>query len=196
MKKPNNLCLVPLMAALFLPLAGVAFLPAAEPSVPPIGFDSLLGFDRLPLLVNWPAYQDSSYSRKDVNQDAGNFLRVEPNGDQVLTDTDGPGVIYRLWSTGVVGMQMSEKCRLRFYFDHETTPRLELSMSEIFGDKGSLWPFVPPLSVTFESGRGGGEGPCNLLWTGASAGCVPTAGTCWTLSTSRRSFAWTWSTAG
>jgi len=137
---------------------------AAEADKPPIGFDALLGFDQLPLLADWPAYQDSSYSRKNINQDAGNFLRVEPNGDQVLTDTDGPGVVYRLWSTGVVGMQMSKDCRLRFYFDHEATPRLDLSMSELFGSTGSQWPFVPPLSATFESGRGGGEGPCNLCY--------------------------------
>jgi len=136
----------------------------AEADGPQIGFDALVGFDQLPLLADWPAYQDSSYSRKNVNQDAGNFLRVEPNGDQVMTDTDGPGVVYRLWSTGVVGMQMSKDCRWRFYFDGEATPRLDLSMSELFGSKGSQWPFVPPLSVTFESGRGVGEGPANLCY--------------------------------
>jgi hypothetical protein len=149
---------VGLCAALLAPAA------AAGADTPPIGFDALTGFDRLPLLADWPAYQDSSYSRKNINADAGNFLRVEPNGDQVLTDTDGPGVVYRLWSTGVVGMQMSKNCRLRFYFDGEEAPRLDLAMSELFGAEGSQWPFVPPLSVTFESGRGGGEGPCNLCY--------------------------------
>src|SRR5512140_2863660 len=134
------------------------------PAAPPTGFEALLGFDALPLLADWPAYQDSSYSRQNKNQDAGNFLRVEPDGEQVLVDTDGPGVVYRLWSTGVVGMQMSEKCRLRFWFDGEAKPRLDLSIAEIFGAKGSRWPFVPPLSVTFESGVGGGEGPCNLSY--------------------------------
>ncbi len=132
-----------------------AWVPVAADETPPIGFQALLGFDKLPLLVDWPAFQDSSYHRDDINQDAGNFLRVEPNGDQVLTDVDGPGVVYRLWSTGVVGRQMSKDCRLRFYFDHEETPRMDLSMPELFGDQGSRWPFVPPLSVTFESGRGG-----------------------------------------
>lgn len=136
--------------------------PAEE--TPPIGFDALLGFDALPLLADWPAYQDSSYHRQDINQDAGNFLRVESDGGQVLTDTDGPGVIYRLWSTGVVGTQMSGNTRLRFYFDGEEKPRLDLSIPELFGDKGSRWPFVPPLAVTFESGVGGGEGPCNLSY--------------------------------
>jgi hypothetical protein len=137
---------------------------AAREETPPIGFDALLGFDRLSLLVDWPACQDSSYHRDDINQDAGNFLRVEENGDQVLVDTEGPGVVYRIWSTGVVGMQMSERCRLRFFFDGEAKPRLDLSMPELFGDEGSRWPFVPPLSVTFESGRGPGEGPCNLCY--------------------------------
>ncbi len=135
-----------------------------EEEIPPVGFQALLGFDQLPLLVNWPAYQDSSYSRKNINQDAGNFIRVEENGEQVLCDTEGPGVVYRLWSTGVVGTQMSEMCRLRFYFDGEETPRLDLSIPELFGGSGSRWPFVPPLSVTFESGVGGGEGPCNLCY--------------------------------
>src|SRR5512142_3260621 len=100
---------------------------------PPIGFEALLGFDALPVLADWPASQDSSYSRKNINQDAGNFLRVEPDGEQVLVDTDGPGVVYRVWSTGVVGMQMSEKCRLRLWFDGETKPRLDLSIPEFFG---------------------------------------------------------------
>ncbi len=149
---------------LALVLASLAsFAPAADRE-PPIGFPALLGFDDLPLLADWPAFQDSSYHRGDINQDAGNFLRIEANGDQVLTDTDGPGVVYRVWSTGVVGMQMSEKCRLRFYFDGESQPRLDLSIAELFGAKGSRWPFHPPLSETFESGVGGGEGPCNLCY--------------------------------
>jgi len=137
---------------------------ASAVELPPVGFEALLGFDALPLLADWPAYQDSSYHRDDINADAGNFIRVEPNGDQILVDTDGPGVIYRTWSTGVVGMQMSKECRLRFYFDGEAEPRLDLSMAELFGAEGSRWPFVPPLSVTFESGVGGGEGPCNLCY--------------------------------
>jgi hypothetical protein len=154
-------------AHLPLLLALAVWLPVlcrAAEQLPPVGFEALNAFDELPLLADWPAFQDSSYSRKNVNQDAGNFLRVEPNGDQVLVDTDGPGVVYRLWSTGVVGTQMSKDCRLRFYFDGEAAPRLDLSMAELFGDRGSRWPFVPPLSVTFESGRGGGEGPCNLCY--------------------------------
>ena len=137
---------------------------AQDPATPRIGFEALLALDELPLLVDWPAFQDSSYSRENKNQDAGNFIRVEPNGEQVLMDAEGPGVVFRLWSTGVVGTQMSDKCRLRFWFDGEPQPRLDLSVAELFGGKGSQWPFVPPLSATFESGVGNGEGPCNLCY--------------------------------
>src|SRR6266851_1783034 len=139
---------------------------AAEEEIPPIGYDAVLRLDKLPLLADWPAYQDSSYSRKDDNSDEGNFLRIEKNGEQVMVDTDGPGVIYRIWSTGVVGRQMSDKCRFLFYFDGEEKPRLDLSVPELFGAKGSKFPFVPPLSVTFESGAAGnpGEGPANLCY--------------------------------
>ncbi|HAK93845.1 MAG TPA: hypothetical protein DCM87_02245 [Planctomycetes bacterium] len=150
-------------AAAGIAAAGCAAAPAAAER-PPIGFEALCAFDALPRLADWPAYQDSSYHRDDINADAGNFLRVEPNGDQVLVDTDGPGVVYRVWSTGVVGMQMSKECRLRFHFDGEETPRLDLSMAELFGAEGSRWPFVPPFAETFESGVGGGEGPCNLCY--------------------------------
>src|SRR6266851_5042455 len=148
-------------AFLFTPFAGHA----AE-EAPPVGYDALLRLDKLPLLADWPAYQDSSYSRKDDNSDEGNFLRIEKNGEQVMVDTDGPGVIYRIWSTGVVGRQMSDKCRFLFYFDGEEKPRLDLSVPELFGAKGSKYPFVPPLSVTFESGAAGnpGEGPANLCY--------------------------------
>src|SRR5262245_47202558 len=96
----------------------------AKEEAPPLGYDALLRIDKLPLLADWPVYQDSSYSRKNDNNDAGNFLRVEPNGEQVMVDTDGPGVVTRVWSTGVVGTQMSDKCRFRFYLDGEKEPRL------------------------------------------------------------------------
>ncbi|HWG41569.1 MAG TPA: glycoside hydrolase family 172 protein [Gemmataceae bacterium] len=145
---------------------GVSPLARGADETPAVGYDALLRLDQLPLLADWPAHQDSSYGRKNDNADAGNFLRIEKNGEQVMMDAEGPGIIYRLWSTGVVGTQMSDKCRFRFYFDGEEKPRLDLSVPELFGAKGSKYPFVPPLSVTFESGAAGnpGEGPCNLCY--------------------------------
>jgi hypothetical protein len=136
--RPDDKQFFLLIASLLIELAPCPA-EAQVSETPPIAFEALLGFDALPLLADWSAHQDSSYSRQNINQDAGNFLRVEPDGEQVLVDTDGPGVVYRLWSTGVVGMQMSDKCRLRFWFDGETKPRLDLSIPEIFGAQGSRW---------------------------------------------------------
>ena len=72
-----------LLVAAFLFTTSAAL--AAE-EAPPVSYDALLRIDKLPLLADWPAYQDSSYSRKDDNRDEGNFLRIEKNGEQVMVD--------------------------------------------------------------------------------------------------------------
>ena len=143
-------------------LCGIVSAGEAPPETPPVGLDALLGFDKLPLLTDWPAYQDSSYHRSNINQDAGNFLRVEKNGDQVLTDTDGPGVVYRIWSTGVVGRQLSETCRLRFYFDGEAEPRL--------GDGNLQTPATStPATCRIPTSR---RGPTTASWTCEAGGSL------------------------
>jgi len=152
-------------------------------SQPAIGFEALATFDRLPLLVDWPAYQDSSYSRAHENADAGNYLYTEVNGkrvekldrrklkkgdkvEYVLVDTDGPGVIYRMWTTGATATEHAHpNVRFKFYFDGEAKPRLDLGARELFGEHGAKWPFVPPLSRTFQSGfLGRIEGPSSLCY--------------------------------
>ena len=75
-------CLLGLVAG--VGLTGV--LARGQEPAPPVGFEALLGFDQLPWLVHWPAFQDSSYDRKNLNQDAGNFLRV---GTQWRPGPDG-----------------------------------------------------------------------------------------------------------
>jgi len=177
-----------LMAAVFV-AAGCSLSHAAnpqktsQPDKPAIGFEALTTFDRLPLLVDWPAYQDSSYSREHQNADAGNYLYSLVNGvkvkkidrkkikptdkiEHVMVETDGPGVIYRIWSTGVTGKIpiINPKTRVRFFFDGEAKPRLDLPAAELFGQKGAKWPFVQPLSRTFESGKGDMEGPASLCY--------------------------------
>jgi hypothetical protein len=81
-----------------------------------------------------PAYtaaQASSYDRASdpgvpnrdwfANGDAGKYLRVEERAgrrEYVMADLKGPGAVVRVWSANPTGV-------LRFYFDGETTPRLE-----------------------------------------------------------------------
>ena len=154
--------------ALTAPLMLAAISPAAgAEKTPLIGAAALTAFESLPLLTDWPCYQASSYSREDVNADAGNFIRVEPDGEQVMLETDGPGCIYRFWTTGViepnVPVQSSDDARILIYFDGETTPRVDLSVPEMFGLRG-VDPFVPPLSRSFESGRGPWEGHASICY--------------------------------
>ena len=54
-----------------------------------------------------------------ANGDAGQYLRVEPNGEAVMMDIDGPGVIYRIWSANPMG-------KIRLYLDGAQTPSLRV----------------------------------------------------------------------
>lgn len=99
-----------------------------------------------------PAYtaaQASSYDRASdpgprqdwfANGDAGKYLRVEEkNGrkEYVMADLKGPGAVVRVWSANPTGV-------LRFYFDGETTPRLEADCQKLLtgGDPRFPDPFA------------------------------------------------------
>jgi hypothetical protein len=148
-------------------ILAVACAAVAAEEIPPIGVAALTAFEKLPLLADWPCYQASSYSRENVNADAGNFIRVEPNSEQVMLEAEGPGCIYRVWTTGVVEpnvpIQSSDEARILMYFDGEEKPRINLSVPEMFGLRGT-YPFVPPLSRSFESGRGAWEGHASICY--------------------------------
>jgi hypothetical protein len=71
-----------------------------------------------------------------ANGDAGQYLRVEPNGEAVMMDIDGPGVIYRIWSANPMG-------KVRLYLDGAQTPTFEWNFPDLFD--GKLPPFIAPL---------------------------------------------------
>ncbi len=71
-----------------------------------------------------------------ANGDAGQYLRVEPNGEAVMMDIDGPGVIYRTWSANPVG-------KIRIYLDGARTPNYEWNFPDLFDGKHP--PFIKPL---------------------------------------------------
>lgn len=74
------------------------------------------------------------------NDDYNHFVRKGPKGWVVLADLKGPGVVTRFWMTGADDGQH----RVRFYFDGEWSPSMELSLSELTGDRE---PFVRPLAA-------------------------------------------------
>lgn len=104
--------------------------------------------------------QASSYDRASVapdkpgwfaNGDAGQFVRVENNGDRkeyVMADVKGPGTVVRFWSANPAGT-------VRFYFDGSTTPGIECPVADLL--TGKIPPMVSPFSYVASSG-------CNLYF--------------------------------
>lgn len=104
-----------------------------------------------------PSYttaQASSYDRKSkdrqtdwfANGDAGQFIRSEMVGDRrewVMADLRGPGAVVRVWSANPKGV-------IRFYFDGESTPRIEAKMRDLL--TGKVKPFSSPFAYDASSG--------------------------------------------
>lgn len=99
----------------------------------------------------------SSYSRVSLkggeaafdNNDVGQYVRAEMERgrtEQVLADLKGPGTITRFWSANPDKENIA-----RFYFDGESSPRIELPLAELFTGRGK--PFGPEFS--YISGTGG-----------------------------------------
>jgi hypothetical protein len=89
----------------------------------------------------------TSFDRGGGNDDGfgGTYstLYVE-NGEHVIFDERGPGVLRTLWFTsGVSGDAPLAIGRVSFYFDDETTPRIRLDANDLFA--GKTGPFSKPL---------------------------------------------------
>jgi hypothetical protein len=84
-----------------------------------------------------------------ANKDVGQYVRTEINAgrkEHVLADLTGPGTISRFWSANPWNANVT-----RFYFDGETTPRLEAPLEDLF--RAAVVPFGPDFS--YLSGTGG-----------------------------------------
>ncbi len=83
----------------------------------------------------------SSFDRTGGNDDgfAGTFsaLRRDDRGEFVLAETDGPGVVRRIWLTWP-----GRSSNLRIYIDGADEPALDASLEELFS--GKLPPFIDP----------------------------------------------------
>ncbi|NLH98535.1 MAG: DUF2961 domain-containing protein [Chthonomonadales bacterium] len=79
-----------------------------------------------------------------ANGDAGQYLRVEPDGEAVMMDVDGPGCIYRFWSANPQGL-------IRIYLDGAEKPTYEWDFNQLF--QGNIPPFIKPFVWQRENGR-------------------------------------------
>lgn len=103
--------------------------------------------DLLKRLDQLPAYrhdqlieQESSYDRTGGNDDGFSgkysYIRKE-NGNLVLAEFEGPGVLNRFWTP------TPTEDTLHFYFDGEKEPRLKIKFMDLFS--GEVYPFVKPV---------------------------------------------------
>lgn len=82
------------------------------------------------------------------------FLRLEGE-EGVLLDEAGPGALTRIWMTtgATVSQPFDPAVRVRFYFDGEALPRIDLPLPDLFS--GAAPPFTPPLVADRLSSSGG-----------------------------------------
>jgi hypothetical protein len=89
----------------------------------------------------------SSYDRKGGNDDGFNGtyskLRVE-DGNSVLAELDGPGVIQRIWFTHTTGEQPGLLDRkgehIKIYLDRQPTPALDIPLETLFSGEHPHFP--------------------------------------------------------
>ncbi|MHB8970107.1 MAG: glycoside hydrolase family 172 protein [Pirellulaceae bacterium] len=93
------------------------------------------------LFSSWDRNSRTSWG---ANGDAGQYLRVEPNGEAVMMEIDGPGIIHRIWSANPVG-------KIRVYLDGAATPTFEWTFPDLFD--GNLTPFIKPLVYRRDSAQ-------------------------------------------
>jgi hypothetical protein len=140
--RPSALCRVLAWAAALATIAGQT---SAQPATPLTYVDilhQLTDLDRLTRLqAGCQGGLFSSWDRRSTNDwgangDAGQYLRIEPNGEAVMMDLDGPGIIYRTWSANPMG-------KIRIYLDGAQVPTFEWNFPDLFD--GKLDPFIKPL---------------------------------------------------
>ena len=124
--------------SVLLPLIAALPVVAAELTYVDL-LDKLVDLNGLPdLETGVKCAQSSSYDRAShnpelwqANGDAGQYIRIEPNGEAVMADLKGPGCIFRIWSANPQGT-------LRFYLDGATEPTYEFDFHRLFlGEFGS-----------------------------------------------------------
>jgi hypothetical protein len=129
--------------------ACVSLATAAE-MPPPVGFEAMRHVELLPNFLpnGTQTKQFITYDPEGQNR-SGFFKRYEENGEYVFFDEIGPGCLYRQQMNVFSHLTKfpNEKARIRFYFDDETKPRIDMTFAEFFGKGGRFTaPFSPPLA--------------------------------------------------
>lgn len=110
----------------------------------------LTDMNRLPSLYCGDSYMESSYDRSGGNNDGFegtySYIRKE-NGDSVIFEENGPGVIWRMWFP-----RYENNNKISIYIDDMIKPVLTVNNFYDFVN-GNVYPFVKPI-VGFMMGGG------------------------------------------
>jgi hypothetical protein len=92
-------------------------------------------------------HQFCSYDRAGDNYDFAYFpLYMETNGECVIFDAFGPGCLYRLHMNIWHDHELYKGVAIRFYFDDEQSPRIDMDVSTFFSADNPLGVFQSPLA--------------------------------------------------
>ncbi len=98
--------------------------------VEPVPYETLLGtltnLNKIARLDVEPTELISSSDLTGANEDYNHFQGRTGDGQVILADLKGPGVVSRFWMTGI-----PDDKKVRFYFDGEKQPRLEFSWRDL-----------------------------------------------------------------
>lgn len=142
-----------ILLATSLAALGLTHLLAATPAEPPAPLPWEIWRDLRSLAVIDPSDRvamrsshcpTGCWSDKHAPDDP-RFLRMI--GDEgVIFEESGPGAITRIWMTSgdAVSAPLDPEVRIRFYFDGEAAPRIDLPLPDLFS--GAAAPFTPPLT--------------------------------------------------
>jgi hypothetical protein len=113
----------------------------------------LLKIADLPVLrTGIQTHQFCTYDRAGDNYDWDYFvLYTEPNGEVVLFDATGPGCLFRqqmnIWMTAGNVTPDTQGVQIRYYFDDEEKPRIDMDISTFFSEQNPLGIFREPLAM-------------------------------------------------
>ena len=131
------------------------------------GFDAMGHPELLPFFLpnGTQTRQFITYDPAGKNQ-SGFFNPYEENGEYVFFDEIGPGCLVRQQMNVFSKLtQFPNEVRIRYYFDDEPKPRIDMTFAEFFGKGGKFPPFTPPLTYFDRADRNKAQagGVCRAL---------------------------------
>jgi hypothetical protein len=134
------------------------------------GLQSMEHVETLPFLYEngTRTRQFDAYDPSGGNMD-GSFTNsytryIDKNGEYVIFDASGPGCLYRqqfnIWCMGL--FMGAEKAHIKFYFDQEEKPRIDLGVNDLFS--GNVSPFLKPYTHFDSSAKDGRPLYANLYY--------------------------------